>query len=296
MITGYPKIYHLGHKDVAGIFDGQVVLEEKVDGSQLSFMVENNNIVAKSHNQIFNINNPQKLFAHACATFIGLFKSGKLLDMHTYRGESLCKPKHNVLNYDRVPNGGIIIFDIESPGGYYSPEQKKKICDSIGLECVPVLHVCDQEITMETIQKLLETTSVLGGQKIEGIVIKNYVNNLFAKYVSESFKEVAGNNREKNKVFSEPIKEIGARYRSVPRWNKAIIHLKEDGKINGDPSDIGTIIRAVLDDVQLECIDEIKAALFSAHWKGLSCEIISGLPQWYKESLAREQFNGPNNQ
>ena len=33
----YPQIYNLGHKAIAGIFDDDVLIEEKIDGSQFSF-------------------------------------------------------------------------------------------------------------------------------------------------------------------------------------------------------------------------------------------------------------------
>ncbi len=36
-INSYPSVYQLGHKAIQNIFDGKVVIEEKIDGSQFSF-------------------------------------------------------------------------------------------------------------------------------------------------------------------------------------------------------------------------------------------------------------------
>jgi len=40
MINSYPKIYNLGHRAVREIFEEAVIFQEKVDGSQISFMVD----------------------------------------------------------------------------------------------------------------------------------------------------------------------------------------------------------------------------------------------------------------
>ena len=37
MINSYPSIYNLGHKAITDLLKGPVIVEEKIDGSQLSF-------------------------------------------------------------------------------------------------------------------------------------------------------------------------------------------------------------------------------------------------------------------
>lgn len=37
MIESYPKIYNMGHAAIAELLLGEVTVEEKVDGSQISF-------------------------------------------------------------------------------------------------------------------------------------------------------------------------------------------------------------------------------------------------------------------
>ncbi len=99
--------------------------------------------------------------------------------------------------YDRVPEKHIIIFDINKGEEHYvSYEKKKAEAERIGLETVPLLYegmLHDSDMLHE----LLETISILGKQKIEGVVIKNYNrfseyngNILMGKYVSEKYKEI----------------------------------------------------------------------------------------------------------
>ena len=108
----YPKIWALGHRAVRELFDGDVFVEEKVDGSQFSFGVFNDELRCRSKGADINTQAPEKMFAKAVETAQRL--GPDLLEGATYRGEYLQKPKHNTLAYDRVPEGNIIIFDINT--------------------------------------------------------------------------------------------------------------------------------------------------------------------------------------
>lgn len=154
----------------------------------------------------------------------------------------------DMLNYVRVQ----FVFDI-SVGleEYLVPEVKKSECERIGLECVPILFrgfINDPSSIVE----LLQTISVLGGQKVEGIVIKNYrrfgidKKILIGKYVSEAFKEVHGAEwKEANPTKTDIVNHLIASYKTPVRWNKAIQHLREAGKLTDSPKDIGLLIKEV---------------------------------------------------
>ncbi len=70
---------------------------------------------------------------------------------------------------DRIPNKHIIGFDI-NPGyeQYLTYEDKKAEFERIGLETVPLLYSGELK-DYDVCRKLLESTSILGGQKIEGV-------------------------------------------------------------------------------------------------------------------------------
>ena len=295
-IGSYPSIYAVGHKAIQDIFKDNVVIEEKIDGSQFSFMVSDGVLHCRSKGKQLVIDAPEKMFKRAVATVIEL--RPLLADGWVYRCEYLEKPKHNTLAYDRIPAKHLILFDVMTGvEEYLSPAEKVAEAGRLGLEVVPTIF-SGRIAEIDMLRNLLETTSVLGGCNIEGMVIKNY--DLFtrekkiaiAKYVSEKFKEKHANEWKKtNPSANDIVRELIATYRHETRWQKAIQHLRDNGKLEGSPRDIGALIREVPEDVKKECEDEIKDALFAHFWPKIRRGVTAGLPEWYKDVLAQQAFN-----
>lgn len=315
--SSYPSIFTLGHKAIQMLLAGDVNVEEKVDGSQFSFgLVEASPVdvvtdtfykdgVAthaalkiRSKGCVMHIDAPEKMFNLAAQTVKTLYP--KLVPGWTYRGEYLARPKHNSLAYDRVPIGNIIIFDINTGDQeYLSYEDKKTEAERLGLECVPLLFRGRVRDVSE-VRQFLDTTSVLGGQRIEGVVIKpvNYdlygqdKKVLLGKFVSEAFKEVHRKTwGESNPTSKDVITQIAQAYTTPARWNKAVQHLREAGRLVNDVQDIGPIIKEVPGDVLKECEEDIKDALFKWAWPHIRRGLTAGLPQWYKEQLLKQSFD-----
>lgn len=295
-IGSYPSIYAIGHRMIENLFDGTVYVEEKVDGSQFSFGIIDGELVCRSKNQQLILDEPPQMFKRAVQAVIA--RKDVLTPGFLYRGEVLDKPKHNVLAYDRTPKDNIVIFDIGLAGEHYLlPDAKKAEAERIGFECVPLLYQ-GFVTTVEQLKGLLKTISFLGGQKIEGIVVKNYeqftIEKKIAigKYVSEAFKEVAGGEwRKQNPTNGDIIQIIVDRFRTPARWQKAVQHLDEQGALDGSPKDIGPLMREVNEDVVRECKDEIKDMLYAWAWKQISRSLTAGLPEWYKNKLLEGAFS-----
>ena len=295
MIHSYATVFQLGHKMIAEIFSSPVVLEEKIDGSSFSFGIIDGELQCRSKGKQLILDAPEKMFTKAVATAQEL--SSLLHPVWVYRSEFLEKPKHNVLAYERVPAKNVIIFDIDTGGeNYLTPEEKRDEAERLGLECVPVFH-CGMVESMEQFTQLLETVSCLGGTRIEGIVVKNY--NVFTaekkialgKYVSERFKEVAGGEwRKANPTDADITSQLIERYRTPARWEKAVQHLRERGELEESPRDIGKLIHEVPDDVRREYEQEIKDCLFVHFWPKIRRGVTVGLPEFYKEELAKKAF------
>lgn len=294
-IRSYPKVYNLGHAAIADLFEESVLVEEKIDGSQFSFGVYDGELCCRSRGIQLGLDAPEKMFIKAIETAKELFPV--LNAGWTYRGEFLSKPKHNTLAYDRVPEKNIIIFDIDTGDqSYLAYEKKLAEAKRLRLECVPILYKGKVE-SYEKFKGLLEMGSCLGGQKIEGMVFKNYLRfgrdgkTLMGKYVSERFKEVHRKDwKERNPGGKDIIGQLTLEYRSEVRWDKAIQHLKERGEYTGTPKDIGPLFKEVSTDVQKECGEEIAEKLFKWAWKDIGRGVTRGLPEWYKEKLAKSQF------
>jgi ATP-dependent RNA circularization protein (DNA/RNA ligase family) len=295
-ISSYPTVYQVGHKAIQNLFDGEVIIEEKIDGSQFSFGILEGELVCRSKGKQLIIDAPEKMFVKAVENVRSIEKL--LHPGWTYRGEYLQSPKHNTLAYDRVPKLNIILYDImkEVPEDYLSCEEKEVAADIIGLQIAPILYQ-GVVIDFEMFTKFLDRTSILGGQKIEGVVIKNYSQftmekkPAFGKYVSEAYKEVHDKDwKERNPTGKDITAKIILRYKTEARWNKAIQHLRDAGNFDGSPKDIGNLIKEVSQDIHKECQDEIKEILFAHFWKNISRGITAGLPEWYKEELAKKAF------
>jgi hypothetical protein len=302
-LPSYPSIYNLGHAAIAELFNGEVIAEEKIDGSQISFGVRAGHLALRSKGAEINVLAPEGLFALGVETAKALHAAGKLRDGWTYRGEYLAKPKHNILNYDRAPKDHIILFDVNTgPESYVSSDEKRAVAAELGLECVPQLFRGKIENPAE-LRALLDSMSCLGGQKIEGVVIKPAAYDLFGrdkkclfgKFVSEAFKETHA--REWTKEHATPggkdiVGLIGQRLNTQARWAKARIHLAEAGKLEHSPRDIAMLIKEIPTDIAKECEDEIKRELFDWAWPQLRRMVTKGMPEWYKEELLKRQFEG----
>ena len=292
-INSYPSIYAIGHKAIADIFSSPVLIEEKVDGSQFSFGRIDGELVCRSKGKDIILDAPEKMFGKA----IDVVKSLPLHDGWIYRGEYLQKPKHNTLQYSRVPNNHIIIFDISIGLEEYMPWQEKQDeAERLGLECVFIMYE-GMVNNFEMFKKFLEKESTLGGTLIEGVVVKNYSQFTqekkvaMGKYVSEHFKEThSGEWKKANPSQGDIELLLINEYRNSVRWQKAVQHLKERGELVGSPEDIGKLMKEIPTDVLKECEDEIKEKLFKHFWHKISRGVTRGVAEWYKELLAKGSF------
>ena len=223
--------------------------------------------------------------------------AGKLKLGWTYRAEYLIKPKHNTLVYDRVPKDHLIVFDIATGlETYMRYADKADECDRLGLEVVPQIY-CGWIKSVEEFRAMLDTMSVLGGQKIEGVVVKNYnrfgqdKKILLGKFVSEAFKETHSKEwKASNPTQNDVIEHLASTLKTDARWHKAVHHLRERGILENSPHDIGLLMREVPLDIEKEEIDYIKDKLYEWAWPHLRRRVTGGLPEWYKEQLLQRQF------
>lgn len=300
-----PKIYRLGERFTNGIFDGPVVIEEKIDGSQFSFSVIDGHLNCFSKSTVIDQTDPG-MFVAAVATAQNLFIKGLLEPLWHYHCEYLAKPKHNVLAYARVPQNNLVLFDVKSPNFYAPVGMKHRIADELGLEPVPVIYEGPLSVMPDSlgwpiaepfIEGLMGKDSVLGGQKIEGVVIKNYAKQhadtqqegahpMTAKVVSDAFKERISCRPRRVKVGpGEEVERIVQALRTEARWVKAVQHLREAGILIDSSKDIGPLMKELHTDLEKEEQDWIKQELFDAFIKQIKHGVANGFPQWYQQLL-----------
>jgi len=302
MMKAFTKIYALGHRIIRELFEDPVEITEKVDGSQIGFGKWDGKLIVRSRNVVFNLEEGAIDGMFALAVNEIQKRNSLIPDRHFFWGEYLKTPRHVTLKYDRVPKGHIALFgmEVDDPNFEYLYDHLENWSDKLGFDVVPLLYYGKIE-SHNDIKNLMNRQSFLGGPEIEGLVIKNWhrsnrfldmdIYPLSGKFVSEKFKEVHKRNpsfissKSNWQAFSEG-------FATEARWSKAVQHLKEAGKYEGDPRDIGNLIKFVKDDITEECLDDIKEHLWKFFGNDLLRAATRGLPEWYKQQLMEEQFNG----
>jgi len=300
MLHSYPNVYQLGHKLVSNVLDGYVLVQEKIDGSQISFGIDNlGDLRIRSKNKEIDIEHPDDMFRLAVEWIVK--NRSNLQAGWTYRGEYLQKSKHNTLAYSRVPRNNIILFDIcDGLESYLSYSDLCAEAKRIGLEVVPLFAegVFTEANILAHKDIWLSRESILGGTKVEGVVIKNY--NVFtaekkvamAKIVRQEFKEQNSSNwKDEHPTSQDIIQRLIETYRNEARWRKAVQHLRDAGELQGEMRDIPLLMKEVSNDVLKECKDEILEQLFAYAWPKIMKGITRGLPEWYKTQIENCEYS-----
>lgn len=294
-LHSYPKVHALGHPAITDLLKDDVVVQEKVDGSQISFALIDEELHIRSKNAEVFGDNPNDMFAKAVEVIYSL--RDRMEPGYIYRGEYLRAPKHNALEYGRHPKNHIVLFDVETgPSAFLPYVQVCNEAAELGLEVIPLVYSGKAQDAAQ-LHDWMKTESFLGGP-LEGLVVKNYERFgrdgkvLMGKHVSEQFKETNKENwKKQNPSKNDVIQVLIAKYNNEQRWEKAVQHLREAGELEHSPKDIGALMKAVQQDIAEECEDEIKQALWN-HAKGhILRGAAKGLPEWYKQKLAASQFD-----
>ena len=261
---------------------------------------------------MMDIDNPQDLFSKPMEEITNLAKGNTLFnqclrDGMMFRAEAVSRPKHNSIKYDRTPKYNVVIFDVEHEGRILDPKQLTDLCIDLGFEMAPIYY--EGMVEEDSIEKYLDHKSILGNVSVEGVVVKRTYNQLYVhpfrsinkeeanhsdlamfmparlKLVSTKFREL--NDKEwKGESADSVYEKIGKKYNTEARWNKVIQHAKEDGLLENKPKDIGYLIKALVDDILEEHIEDIKDELFNSAIKKLKSGFTRGFPEYYKCVLA----------
>lgn len=297
MIPTYPKIFQIGETYISNIFDSEVEITEKVDGSMFAFGIDNTGaIVMRSKGKELFMESHEKMFKKAVDFVIDRQTELLKRDPNTYfYGEYLEKPKHNTLAYASVPKNNIALFGVCEKGIWQDYENIRLWSIILDCDVVPLLATKIIK-SKEDLDEFHQMESYLGNQKVEGVVIKNYkqvvligghVYPVFAKYVRPEFKEVHNKEWTSGK---DKVQDFIDGFKTDARWNKAIIHLQEDGLLENSPKDIGKLIVEIQKDLFEEEETNIKQGLFDLFKAQISRKATTGFPEYYKAKLLGEQF------
>lgn len=292
--AAFPKILHIGDKQIESLFDGEVEITEKVDGSQLGFGKVDGELFVRSKGKEQDLDDPDMMFIQA-VEYIKTIED-RIPDNMTFYGEYLQKPKHNTLAYDNIPKHHIALFGVYDSvtREHFGMDVIAEWAEKLDVDTVPLIYkgTCSPEFVLGLVK---ERVSYLGGHKIEGVVVKAYKPWMFlgqlpqtvmsGKYVTEEFKEVHVKNWKKENTGKGKLEVAMAQYKSEARWNKAVQHLRDNGELTGTPKDIGPLIKEIRRDVTEEEKEAIKATLWSIYQNDFLATATNGFPQFYKEQI-----------
>ena len=293
-ISSYPKVWALGSRAVERLFEGPVIIQEKLDGSQFSFGKLEGQLVMRSHHAVLYPGAVPKMFSAAAETAERIVAREDFPEGWVVRSEVLSGPHHNILTYDRAPTGNLAIYDIQpAPGLFIFPELLGLHASLWDVEAVPLLWKGLMP-TAQILDELLTRTSFLGGPLLEGIVIKNYAvltqfdHVAMAKYVRKEFKEKQTTNPEFKKGRASIEDFVNHVKGDTARWAKAVQSLREAGELEEQVRDIGKLITRVKIDFHEEMKEDIKHFLFKKFYSDFERAATLGLADWYKQELANK--------
>ena len=265
----YMKIKHLGSPEIKGLLGepGKVVIQEKVDGSNVAFYVEGDIIHFSrrtsnmTDSEIIEKKKDKTTKWKFIEPVLNAFKdhpyafNSKLY----YFGESMQK---HVVAYDNIPGFvGFDVLDLETHEFLYWKDARAEF-ELLGL---PFIHVYEEkeatEVTINFLKELMKKSAYRDGQA-EGVVIKrydfkNYYGRLvFGKLVGEGFyeaKERPGNDKV---LHSKDEIKIANYYATPARIEKRIFNLIDEGHIL-DMSMMKILFKEVTSDILEENILDI---------------------------------------
>jgi hypothetical protein len=306
-VAGYPKINADGKMRVWDERNKDWWIEEKIDGSQLSFRVittfDHEHMIFYNRGKEINQIEPGWVFEAAMAA-LGTLKS-KLVTGIMYHGECIVKCKHNVVRYGRVPRLYFVLFDMQYivGGVYVSRNDMEAHAVGLGLECTPVLYAnADPAIqpgakAEELIAAMTAGCSLLGGEDLpEGVVIKHhsFVRSENGRTVASKIKVVREEFKEehrrpkKNKdaaavvvpqtlTAEESLERIMSWFPKEARWQKAKQRLRDQGLITGEPENSLKERNAIREETRRDFKDECKEPIKSLLWAEFAQRLVQSI-------------------
>ena len=169
----YPKVLHVGTPLVETIFNEEVEISEKVDGSQCRIHLTEDFVMVGSKNQIPADNNMFSI-AHEQGERIYEDTDWESFGVDvTLFCEFMKSPKHNTIKYDRVPKNHLYLFGALIDDVHMKTQELYEIADVIEIDRPNIMYEGMIESAKE-LEAFMTHESYLGGSMVEGVVIKNY--------------------------------------------------------------------------------------------------------------------------
>jgi ATP-dependent RNA circularization protein (DNA/RNA ligase family) len=231
----YPKIKIIGDEDNKELFsnpEDEIVIEEKIDGANFRFYIKDNNIIFGSRNLILDKDAERSKSWGKCIEYIKDIFSHDNIKFYNdliFFGE--CCIRHSTpYDFDKMPPFlGFDIFNLNT-NEFLDLEDCKRTYSDLGIEFVPIIEITKVGKIKEFRDEDIPKSKYYDGQA-EGIVLKNYQEQIFAKYVTDKHKERNIQTYGGSKKWAQTdTAKISAMFCTNPRIEKKIFELIHEGK------------------------------------------------------------------
>lgn len=286
----YMSVVRLGHKTTENVLQpgDPIIIQEKLDGANGSFKLEEGEIVAFSRNERLTEQNNLQGFYEWTQTL----DAKQLRSDVVYFGEWLTKHK---INYGDLTKQFFLfdVYDIEKEKYIHFTEVKKE-AERLGLNLIPVFYEGEYQ-SLEHLESFIGQTA-LGVKKGEGIVVKNvdyqdvYGKQLFVKLVIDAFKEVQRIKKPRDPNFQsaeiEAVQSVLTRAR-VEKW---IYKLIDEGVLqaNFGMQDMAMILKRITPRIVDDIVQEEGEQIASFDLKEIRKVIGKQLPLLVKEVIEKK--------
>lgn len=270
----YHKLKRLGDDENKELFsdpDAIIVIQEKIDGGNFRFYVQDGKIIFGSRTRVLDETNENIKAFKRTIDYVRTQIGDK--DLSEYEGlifyGEACH-KHTIsYDWDKIPP--FLGFDIKNEEEYLAQPICEKMFDNLGLEMVPLIDVvCVKELTLPITDEHVPISKYASvsaqDQKAEGIVCKDYDRQIFGKYVRDVFKEknsaTFGGNPKYNKVDDTDNAEFVFKYCTNARIEKLILKKLDEGE-SMSMKLMGTLIK----ETYLDIIEEEWKEILTSNWK-----------------------------
>jgi ATP-dependent RNA circularization protein (DNA/RNA ligase family) len=228
----YPKIRIIGHDENRGVLEDEIIIEEKFDGFNARIYLGKDKIIFGSRNRELE-ETDEKQFTRFILYIKDKLKDKQQTLKNIYEkygtvilfGEGVVR--HTIgYDFERLPPYlGFDVYELNTKT-FMDREDKVRIFENLGLE--PIKLVFTGKIGKK--DKIEVPKSAYYNGQAEGVVIKNFTTQLFAKIVREEFKEtnreVFGNSK---KFATNDTEYFISVYCTNARIEKIIFKLIDDG-------------------------------------------------------------------
>jgi len=269
----YPKIKWIGDEQNRFIFSDPekfLVVQEKIDGANFRFNVSADGIIFGSRNKVLSDSETNKIWQpymdYIRKKVEWVFKKPEVLDYISelvFYGEATIP--HSIIYDPTIPP--VIIFDAFSKkrGMFINLAEIEGVTKLLKLDMVPSWMWKVEKLQFLTDKDIPQSNYYPG--KAEGIVVKDYNQQVFAKFKTKNFIEV---NRKKfgasPKVARDDNERLINKYVTNKRIEGMIFKLRDEGMPIGMAM-MKKLPQAVWQDVIDECANEIFRSNLSVNFR-----------------------------